>query len=60
VVAVVELLDTAPREPDVELLRTLTALGDQMGLAIQRRRAERPRTSATSASGPCSRPPSTR
>jgi len=40
VVAVVELFDTAPREPDVELLRTLTALGDQMGLAIQRRRAE--------------------
>jgi len=40
VVAVVELFDTTPREPDVELLRTLTALGDQMGLAIQRRRAE--------------------
>ena len=40
VVAVVELFDTAPREPDVELLRTLTGLGDQMGLAIERRRAE--------------------
>jgi len=40
VVAVIELLDTSPREPDVELLRTLTALGDQMGLAIERRRAD--------------------
>ena len=40
VVAVVELFDTATREPDVELLRTLTSLGDQMGLAIERRRAE--------------------
>jgi PAS domain S-box-containing protein len=40
VVAVVELFDTAPREPDVDLLRTLTGLGDQMGLAIERRRAE--------------------
>jgi PAS domain S-box-containing protein len=40
VVAVVELLHTDPREPDEELLRTLTALGDQMALAIERRRAE--------------------
>jgi PAS domain S-box-containing protein len=40
VVAVVELFDTEAREPDVHLLRTLTSLGDQMGLAIQRRRAE--------------------
>jgi PAS domain S-box-containing protein len=40
VVAVVELLDTSPRKPDEVLLRTLTALGDQMGVAIERRRAE--------------------
>jgi PAS domain S-box-containing protein len=40
VVAVVELLDTATRDPDEDLLRTLTALGDQMGVAIERRRAE--------------------
>jgi PAS domain S-box-containing protein len=38
-VAVVELLATEPREPDEELLRTLSSLGDQIGLAIERRRA---------------------
>ncbi|HEX3319018.1 MAG TPA: PAS domain S-box protein [Solirubrobacteraceae bacterium] len=40
VVAVVELLDTTRRKPDEDLLRTLTSLGDQMGLAIERRRAD--------------------
>jgi PAS domain S-box-containing protein len=40
-VAVVELLATEPREPDEQLLRTLSSLGDQMGVAIERRRAHR-------------------
>ena len=40
VVAVVELLSTETHEPDAELLRTLETLGDQIGQAVSRRRAE--------------------
>jgi PAS domain S-box-containing protein len=39
VVATIELLAIEPREPDEELLRTLAAVGDQLGVAIERRRA---------------------
>jgi PAS domain S-box-containing protein len=39
-VAVIEVLATEPREPDAALLSTLETLGGQIGLAIERRRAE--------------------